>query len=514
MSFSTYHRRGTGRTGLAMSKVPGGYSCTGNKAFDPKALAILCLFLLMSIFLYGLALLSSWENGLRLFNWTLPILLMIVSLWAIYRVVRSAPATLWTPFLWFLVSSAVYCGFGPLIYTFGTTEAIAALDSIFPVDAQTLCRTNLLNTVAILAITAVFFRVFSYLETKKPLPNSTSFTMSPSQAKSISLYLLAIGIPVKYFLALPHEFGRLGFALPGTLYHLEGCMAAAFIFLAYAAATCGRKWVFIFIAIFGFEMGIELLRFDKSTLLLRCIFAMIGFYLARRNMWILFIGVIVTLGFYLVLSPVVGVARNEIIFRYGGRAYEATLTQRLAIWRDGIPIEGIFESSCDSKLQRWWTRICHANFQAFVMDEYEAGRGGHTLSDASWTLVPSFMWPDKPDMNRLGVDFGEFVLKHGGTSLAMTVYAEGYWNGGWPLVLGFGIYIGMLLALLSWLALKIVINQKFLFLPCILIGMRIGTRTEGYFVADYVGTVVIYFGLMAVIWGLFGPKGLLSRRYR
>src|SRR5207244_1934689 len=78
-----------------------------------------------------------------------PAILLAACLWGAYRIMESSRWGLWTPTPWFLAACAVYFGFGPLVYHFGSVESVRYNDTFFPVDDPTLLRTNLLNAVGV-----------------------------------------------------------------------------------------------------------------------------------------------------------------------------------------------------------------------------------------------------------------------------------------------------------------------------------------------------------------------------
>ena len=137
------------------------------------------------------------------------------------------------------------------------------------------------------------------------------------------------------------------------------------------------------------------------------------------------------------------------------------------------------------------------------MHRYDAGHPGDTFGMAKYTLIPRFLWPGKPIITSLGADFTELALHHRSSSTGIGAFGEAYWNGGWPIVVLVCVYVGLLFAVVSCVALKLIGQLEFAFLPCAWIGIKMGFRIDGWLVPTYVGAVVIYLAYFLIIWVLF-----------
>jgi hypothetical protein len=68
---------------------------------------------------------------------------------------------------------------------------------------------------------------------------------------------------------------------------------------------------------------------------------------------------------------------------------------------------------------------------------------------------------------------------------------ELYWNGGWTLVLLGAFLIGALFAILSLYAMAVLHNNSVHLLLAVLMGLRMGTRMDGFVVPDVFGVLPI-----------------------
>ena len=461
------------------------------------ALARLTIVLVVLVGIYQLVPLLLAEIGVSLVNVIGPIILLIACLSTAYQLVSEIPLAIWTPIPWLLAASATYFGLGPLAYTLGTDEMVANMDVLYPVSQQDLWWTNVLNVIGLLAIALSFLGFTAWVRRKGVThPAESSARRDPQRAMMV---FFAIGLPAKWLLILPYEFGLLTFVLPGTVIMLEYFVYVGFLLFAYRSVTFGKEWTSIFFAFLTFDFCVNFLRFGKESLLLGIIMAGLGFYYGNRQMkklvpWAAIAGMV-----YILVSPFVTSARNELVRRTGNH-YEATLSERLDVAVTVLQSGTDEQAHANSAEHGWWQRLCYANGQSYAMHAYESGAPGDTLAMAPYAIVPRFLFPDKPVLTEVGIDFTELVFGHRYSSTGIGVFGEAYWNGGWGMVLLIGTYIGALFTLLSHIAMKVTSEKQWLLLPCVLLGVRMGFRIDGWFVADYFGTALIYLVYFLVVF--------------
>ncbi len=432
-----------------------------------------------------------------------PLFLLAACLRTAWCICKAEPMACWTPVPWFLAASSAYFGLGPLIYVFGQDEAIRHLDRV-PLLSDDLWRTNLLNATGLLVICSIFLLGLALSKSTGWSDTLKGTTISPphSEAKAATLMFLAIGLPVKYFIALPYEFGLLQGMLPGSVYALESFTTLAVLTTAYLSRS-SKSWRPLFYCLFSLEIAVGLARFSKQAFLVVLILSALGRFLASRNRSELGLSVVVVAITYIALTPMVTWSRIELIDRVGN-FYEAPLSLRFQVAGDAVGELRHGTLSDGQIAQAWWQRLCYANTQALVMRRYDAGHASDSLSLAVYSFVPRALWPGKPNMTRIGVEVTELAYGHRGGSTGVGVFAEAYWNAGWAGVVGVGVYIGLLFSLISRFSLRTMQRGQWLYLPCIFIGIKMGFRLDGWFAADFVGTVFIgamYAGIISIWLG-------------
>ena len=471
------------------------------------------LGLLIVLFLSSVGIsLAADRNMLGLGNTIIPIALAITLSLAAYSLLRVRSALIWTPLPWFFLSCALYYGAGPLIYTWGNAESVSAVDRFFAVSQAGMMSTNVLNIVGIGMVVIGYLITNAVSRTKEAVAANR---FDARQAKVAALTFLIIGVPIKYFLALPFLFGSLDFVLPGSIQSLQVLAPLAIVPLVALVGFGYSGWRFLLYPLVTIELLVSLMEFGKMSVLITLIMILLGVWFRKPNVRTLLIGFTILLCAYLIATPLVPYGRDQIV-QLSGTHNHATISDRsdiLMSYAQGAP-SGADASSLG--LQRWWTRINNANYEAYAMERYDHGRRGVTLDLALITLVPRLVWPNKPIISDVGAQFNYEMTGNANSMSAPGIFGEAYWNGGWLLVLLIGAYVGILFAVFSKYSLRHLCRQHFILLPIVFVGIRMGFRPDGWFVGEYLAApaiaLVLHFFLSPLIGLRFGTSPYKKNR--
>lgn len=432
--------------------------------------------------LYGAVYIQFGQDLSIFINQIGPILLFIACGWAAYDLVRRSSLSLWSPVPWFLVASAAYYGLGPLALHFATQESVEFINSDFPVDEQWLLRTNLLNTVGIgivCGMVAIVMAVWPYQQER-------SDDEARDITESILWVFLILGGTVKYLFTLPYALGLLSWVLPGSIQHLSSLVNAAIILLFVLIQQGKTKYRPLLYLVIGSEFIVGLMTFSKMEVIMTVLAILLGRYLCKPDLRSMIAsGLVMAAVYALVLSPFVSFAR----LASGGLGVsdvndlQTTVEEYDRVGKDAL-------ATLKPGVQGWWTRLCYTPVQAFVMDSYDAGGPGETFALLPYVFLPRFLSEDKPIMTP-GRELTKLLT--GDESLGHTgvgVFGEAYWNGGWAMVMGACIYLGILLALVGRFSITMVAKGRYVYMPLILTGITAGLRPDDWFVPTYVGTIV------------------------
>ena len=154
-------------------------------------------------------------------------------------------------------------------------------------------------------------------------------------------------------------------------------------------------------------------------------------------------------------------------------------------------------SELESSRQGWWARLCYNSPQAFAMDRYNNGFPGDSLNNAIYSLIPRILWPGKPAFSNLGVEFQQTYTGRNHdttTSIGLGIFGEAYWLYGWTGVILICFAVGILIAVLTLVAVfHVSKGEMLLYLPCFFFGMMIARGIDRQIVMAFGGSIPIYF---------------------
>ncbi len=475
---------------------------------EPPTWLFVVLAGLVWVYLFAMAVDTSAITAAA--NLAGPLVLALTAVAAGYRLLRRWPEAIWTPYAWFLAAIVLFYSTGPLIYPLAGPRTLAYARSFLPVNAHQLLQTNLLNAVGILAILLGFRLARGWL--RRPVAGAAIPSLQSAESlQVVALVFLIAGGVLEYMVILPYQFGLYHFVLPGVINNLGDLYLLGLMVLAYSVAQGKRNWRLPLGVLWTVQIIVSLLVFSKHQLILTIALPAVGAYLAHRRLsrllvWGLVLGLV-----YFSVGQLVLYGRGQIFTRTGN-INQATLAQRLDIvrgwFREGMPSAGSDVSSGGTG----WARLNYAPEQTFAMARHDHGQAGHTLRNVAIVLVPRVIWPDKPVTTNLGVDFYQLVTGRRGTHLGLGTFGEGYWNYGWPGVIGLGFVTGIIFAILSMLSIGWMRRRAFEYLPSIFLGINMGIiGTTAFFVNSVVGATGLFFAYMALVWML---KQVFSGRPR
>ncbi len=456
------------------------------------------LSLLAIVLLAGLsAELLLGTKGCRWNNFFSPGMLLLGSLLTVFLLVRRNRSVLWTPIPWFLLSLGIFYGLGPLYYILGDAPGIRSLDRVWVVDAYDLWRTNLTVLIGSITIVSSFLLVSTFLKLKKKKKNEYPGN-ELHRAQRIFFWFFLVGTFVKYVLLLPYQFGLVTFVLPGFLANLSDLVLIALLLSGYLSVRLGKRWRTIFWSFLGVEVLVGLLTLSKTALLYSPLCGFLGIFLARQQMRTLLQGLLVLVLMYVALKPLVRKSRN-ILYRSGMRR-GATLGNRIDIVKNAASDMSKMELEEYSSDMGWWRRLCYSTYHAFAMEQYDTGEPGSSIKNIHYTFVPRLLWPDKPIMTQAGKDFTELVFGHRYSSTGVGVFGEAYWNGGYLVLVLISAYIGLVYAVLSLLSFTFVTKKLWIYMPLVLVGIRLGLESRAWFVPTFIGAIVLYAGTFLMFY--------------
>lgn len=475
----------------------------------PGELMLLGALLGLYATIYGFAL-SDFYGPINVAG---PIGLAAILGWSCYQIVRQSPVAVWAPLFWFRLACGVYFGFGALVPHIVNEETRSWIFSLYRFDDYINTKVNFIYALGVwltLAFSALFLRP------RRALANSESLASGGPAAKDATLLfaicLLVLGGLLRYGLVLPYTYGLLEVTVPGALVTLSKMYYAGVFLLIKHGLSVDRRVFSIAIPVVLLDLVISIAAFAKTEILVMLIFVFLGLISRGASMKKIIFGAIFVMAVFVGSQPLVSYGRDQLFLRYG-EIRGAGLGERVAIVQDFLTTGG---GSVSAGRQGGLSRLSYVNANAFVVNQFDAGRPGNTLRHAAAVLVPRALWPEKPVITQLGVDLNILIFGRDGSQVGVGHFAEAYWNYGWWGMPPFMAVLALILSVFSRFSLTVMAYRKWLFLPVVFIGVNMGLRVDGHFVADIVGpfwmALCLAFASMAmsVIIGRMRYQGRLS----
>jgi len=459
------------------------------------------LALLICLYLLAWAVKTYWL--VQTVNLAGPVMLGAATVFTAYQLLRRNSLVVWTPFFWFLGAVVLFYVLGPLVYVLGSSAVVHYVASSLPilVTDEDLLKTNLLNCVGIFSV-AIGVRFGAWL---LPVVRKHQYLSGEElfRMKSLAVLLLISGGVIQFGLTLPWEFGVYDFVLPGVIYNLSKLFLFGLMTLSYLVAAGVRRWRMLLYGFWAVQLLIALIHFSKTEVMITILLPVLGAYMANRNLKRLVLWFLVMAVVYVVIAKFIHYGRHEVM-DLSGTLNQATVSERLQITGRALVERSLEQKLFQddvSSLETGWARLSYANVQTFVMDQYDRGWSGNTLEMVLYVFIPRFIWPDKPIMSDIGVDFYEIVTgrRLETTHLGLGIFGEGYWNFGWVGVVLLGLNTGIVFWFMGVFSMGWMAARQLEYMPSIFLGINMGLLGPTQFFANAIVGGVGYFVVYALI---------------
>jgi len=430
----------------------------------------------------------------------------------VFTLVRVNSWLLLTPILPFAAGTVLFSGFGPTS-TFLASEATRAFQawSIFAIRPEQVLVTNLLTTVGIASVIAGMLAA---------LP-ARSIRRGPAPVIPLRLVALAfvmLGMGVTHLVIMPSIYGVSDFFVPGALRNLRQLPDLGFALAAYLAVRGDRQWQVLFWFLWPVHVLLLIPEFSKRTVIIAMLLPAIGGFIAHRS-WIRLVPWIAAIAIlFTTLQNTYAVARWQL---NEAAVYDSTLNlrERLELLQglrfDGVDIEDYLP---DAKfgVETWWLRLSSSGQQAAAMRLRDAGISGEFTQNPFIYFVPRAIWPEKPTMASPGMKFNQLVTGNPNTTtrVGASIYADGYWQLGWPGVILFGGIAGLVFGVIARLTMNQIMAQQYLYLPAAMLGVNMAATGVNKFLQNGIISglpIYIAYSLLVLIAYRFWAAWCLPR---
>ena len=440
----------------------------------------------MVIIVYVIALLDGYAM-LDLANIVGPAIFSITVAFAAYRTTKLNVHAIWTPLFWYRIAMVTYMGVGSGMTSFYNAETRDLINTLFAFSPAELTKFNLVNAsfhACVLCVAWLVIRV--YRSARSPL-TSTRLTIDACRVplKTVGIAFLSVGMAANYLLIYPVALGILNITLSNAALQASPLAYIGYFLLTYwGLENKHRGWVAAMIALAAIDSIAGVLMLTKFAALFPVLMIPIAFIYHKASLRRILIAVAILVPFYAIVSSVVEEARSRVE-RDIGNDNRAIFSDTLVVLREIVQGKNGRADAPDYQLA--WARLSYANAGTLGISFYDQGLEGNSLRDIFVVWIPRAIYPDKPVITEIGRDFTVMANGNYNSSTSPSIPSEGYWNAGWLGVAMFAMMLGIVLTLWSIYSTIVFDREAWHLLLVVLLGMRTGTRIDGFFVPDVVG---------------------------
>jgi hypothetical protein len=442
-------------------------------------------------------------------NAAISLLIMFAGGYVSWRVVARSRVSLLTPLPLLFTFVALIFGFGPLVYFFQPDSIYVTANFRIPLDASDVFRVQVLNLLGLSSLALGLSAAASFTlqlcpesmssrrlaDERSPTSVSTKYGPSRFDDKSLLRGYLAFTAIAVILRGSERIWGiNLLDSIPGFLNAID---KVGWVAVLFGAVLAGRKggifWLLLSIPL-SIEVVEGFLRLGKSMILIPFVFSFLGLYLGGRRLRVLVIGVVLSVGTFVSIYPLINAGRNVVWSDGEGTSFQY-YSDRLS--------NGSAPAAQELDVWMAWSRFNYTPIQHALMQEYEVNRGGDTFSQLYWMFIPRFMASEKPILD-FGARVTDVIFGHRNSSTGTTIFGEAYWNGGWPYVAWSAFLAGMILFFVSLTCLWLFDQPSIVAWPIGFGGILTGLLLQNFFTSGLVATSVSFFCLSFLI--RFVPK--------
>ena len=408
------------------------------------------------------------------------------------------------PICWFILGTGLFFGFGVIA---GGLHAHPWSEKVYGDSTQHLLGVNTINSVSVLivlAIAALFApsaeRGIHTISLKGNVGERERIFRCLSIFAVVVVSLRLIFFPEAENLILRSVLGKLYFVIP-SIFLLFGIFFREF----------SKTELTIFGIAFALQTLLGIMLFNKYEILMPSVALMMGIWVSARSYKLQIAVLLLPIAIFWAANPLVAIGRLHSQYD----ALNNTQLDRVEILKEtvtasllkksplldwtgqaGNPINISERMSTGERVRAIGIRFDVASVQGFLINEYDAGRPGNTLTDLFAVFVPRLFWPEKPIITRFG---NELSVKYhndpvqGTSAMAPTYTGEAYWNMGWFGVLAISVYLGVCYGLFLRPALNAAQGNNLAYLFVAYPLLTSAAFVESWITATYIGGMAVIF---------------------
>ena len=421
-----------------------------------------------------------------------------------FQMARRNPASIWTPLFALRLSIFVFLCVGSLVPIVLGEEVEAYVRRTYSYTDQELAKTLLVWCVSTAVLVTAAF-VTSRFDRGQSSRLEMPIESQRQNTLKIGLAFLIPGLIYTLAYELPTLVGWYELTLPGSLLKLlQAAQAVGFFLVALWAMERGGMAHLAYLLPLLLTVVITLVTFNKFISVFALLFVSLAI-IYKGVTWPRIVIVTATLLLtFAVLKPMISHARAVHVDAYGS-FFGGTFNERLGHSLDYLAGERFNQERATSP----FARLTFTAPAAYVIARHDLGLPSKSIEQSAWTLIPRFIWPDKPVVSSAGRDLYILITGRDNSQLAMTAFADLYWNLGWYGIFGVLSLFGVLLWEATSFSFRIVAQRDWMLMPFALLCFEVALSIDGAFVSSIMvptSVAIIAIICLRFLKGLTIPK--------
>ena len=436
-------------------------------------------------------LLGGWLETVM--NFVIPAALIGTQARAIITMLRKSVATVWTPLLWMRAAVFFYGGFGTIVTLLANDESRNYIELFFSFYAADILVYNVVLDFFMLSVLTTIYVVTGRVTgSRADHDGLMKLTPSSLDLSIVGTAFLIVGSVANFVFILPYQFGLVRTTFPAIINEV-GQSAFIGLFLTTVSLARKRSPLLIPVVLLGlFYALLGLLSFSKSSTVMPIVMLGLAYFYLRPNLFRVAVLASLVVSVFFMSAPLVDQGRMAMSVRYGGIDAPAPIFERMEI------LAGYFDERVerpgDENVNYAALRFSYVNVGTYVVSQWNEGQPGDTYRNALAVFIPRSIWPDKPIITEIARELSFAATGNWNSSVAPGIAPESYWNGGWLGVILVGMVTGLVVGIWSVYSVSVQTSGAWHLFVIVLLGVRMGSRFDGFFVVDIIGPVA--FGLV------------------
>lgn len=394
-----------------------------------------------------------------------------------------------------LVVFAFYFLVGAAQISFDSEEAIAKVMAEWPLSVQSVLKIDAINAIGI-GLTLIIASMIR----PRWLPTAVSKVGNslPRLGYSRTILIFIVFGGFAYVKVLLNDYSANPTVISG-LWRNASLLLLSVILLAMIYNGKRAALVQVVITLIAVSLSVAgFLGYSKSAFVTPLLLLFLGLGIRKNSLKICIGAVIFALIAIDFVGGAIGYARVNSI-------PGASLDQRWEILVRGFEQDRTNIAADDYSV---WGRLNYIPAQAAAVDFYDQNIGGDDFKMIFWTIVPRFIYPEKPVMTSTGTEFYYKITGQYGSSTGMGLFANGYYNLGWIGLLITASIFGFMLAQVCAVSRLVVEKSYIILFPLVFLCFNMSAGSSGILV-ELIGQFVI---MVATILSLLAFSVLLNLR--